>query len=191
MAGATGAGSILVSQNGSGIVMAQAGPGINMPQSVLTGLSAWKNTVYGLDLEGGSRVKVRSSFVGANAIGVGVGKSTVTSSNETAYIDLGTASDFGRNTFQSLPPGDGGVNAQNTSVGICYAILPNSSQTLSADGNYWVNAAGSAPIDCTTAAPGGLSHTIACTGGGDLGGAGVQLTGGAGKNTVLVDNCSP
>ena len=191
-AGAMGAGSILVSQNGSGIVMAQAGPGINMPQSVLTGVSAWQNTAYGLDLQGGSRVKVRSSFIGANAIGVGVRTSTSgTNSNETAYVDLGTAADFGKNTFQSLAPGDGGVSAQNTSVGICYAILPNSSQTLSANGNYWVNAAGTAPIDCTATAPGGLSHTSVCAGGGDLAGAGVQLSGGAGKNTVVVDNCSP
>ena len=136
-AGSMGAGSILASQNGSGIVMTQTGPGVNMPASGLTGVVAWKNTLYGLDLQGGSRAKLRSSFVGANAIGVSVRTSAASASNDTSYIDLGTASDFGRNTLQSLPPGDGGPNAQNTGAGVCYAILPNSSQTLSVEGNDW------------------------------------------------------
>ncbi len=189
-AGTMGAGSIIASQNGSGFVMDQAGPGVNMPASLLSGVVAWKNTLYGLDLQGGSRVKVRSSFIGANATGVSVRTSTVSASNDTSYIDLGTAADFGKNTLQSLAPTDGGPSAQNTAAGVCYAILPNSSQTLSAEGNSWVNAAGSAPIDCTGASPGQLSQTTVCTGAVDVGGAGVQLTGGAGKNTTDVNNCS-
>ncbi|MGH7271757.1 MAG: hypothetical protein ACREJ3_15100, partial [Polyangiaceae bacterium] len=189
-AGTGGVGSILASQNGSGFVMTQAGPGINMPPSLLTGVAAWKNSLDGLDLQGGSRVKVRQSFVGGNLTGVEVRTSTVTSSNDTGYIDLGTAADFGANTLQSLAPADGGVNAQNTNAGVCFQILPNSSQTLSAEGNVWVNAAGSAPIDCAGSSPGLLSRSIACAAGVDVGGSGVQLIGGAGKNTTDVNNCS-
>jgi hypothetical protein len=190
VAGAIGAGSIVASQNGSGIVMSQTGPGVNMPPSALAGVVAWKNTLYGLDLQGGSRVAVRSSLSGGNAIGVYVRTSTVTASNDTSYIDLGTAADFGKNTLQSLAPGDGGPSAQNANAGACFAILPNSSQTLSAQGNVWVDAAGTAAIDCTASSPGALTVSAVCTGGVDVGGSGVQLTGGAGKNTVDVSHCS-
>ncbi len=190
-AGAMGAGSILASQNATGLVMMQAGPGIDMPASVLTGFVAWKNTVYGLDLQGGSSVKVRSSFFGANATGVEVRTSTATASDDTAYIDLGIASSLGNNTLQSVAPSDGAASAQNTGAGLCFEILPNKSQTLSAEGNTWVNAAGTASIDCSQASPGALSETTACAAGVDFGGAGVQLVGGASINTVDVHNCTP
>lgn len=189
-AGSMGAGSIVVSQNGSGIVFTQVGPGVNMPPSTLTGVVAWKNTLYGLDLQGGSRAVLRSSFVGANAIGVSVRTSTVSSSNDTSYIDLGTAAEPGQNTLQSLASSDAGPSAQNTAAAVCYAILPNSSQTLSAEGNVWTNAIGNAAIDCSGTSPGQLSSGAVCTGAVDVAGSGVQLVGGAGKNTVDVNHCS-
>lgn len=198
-AGVLGAGSIIAAGNGStlfggGIVFTPTGPGSNMPPSMLDGIVAWNNAQYGLDLQGGSNVKVRNSYTGANGIGVSIRTSTVvgsTSGDDTSHIDLGTSLDFGRNTFQSLAPTDGGANAQNTNAGLCWNINPNKSQTLQADGNYWVNVGSTAPLDCTQQNPGPVSYTPTCNAGVDLGGSGVQLTGGTFANTAEVNNCTP
>ena len=198
-AGVLGAGSIVASSNGSalgggGIVFQPTGPGSNMPASLLSGVVAWGNPQFGLDLQGGSNVKVRNTYTGANGTGVEVRSTTVlggAGGDDTSHIDLGTTSDFGKNTFQSLAPTDGGANAQNTTAGLCWAINPNKSQTLEAQGNYWVNVGSTASLDCTQTNPGPVSYTAGCAGGVDLGGPGVQLTGGPAANTVDVNNCTP
>jgi hypothetical protein len=188
-AGTLGSGSIVASDNAAGFAMAQTGPGATMPASTLTGVVAWHNGASGLDLQCGSRLTLRASYVGANPTGVYVHSST-TSSNDTAFIDLGSPSDFGRNTLQSLAPGDGGTGAQNTGAGLCFSIQPNSSQTLLAVGNFWVDAANTTAIDCTSPTAGQLSLSTPCNGAADVAGSGVQLNGSSGKNVVDVSNCS-
>jgi hypothetical protein len=188
-AGTLGSGSIVASDNAAGFAMAQTGPGVVMPASTLRGVVAWHNSASGLDLQGGSRLLLRDSYVGANSTGVYVHSSS-TSSNDTAYIDLGSPSDFGRNTLQSPSPADGGASAQNTGAGLCFSIQPNSSQTLIAIGNFWVDGAGTSTLDCSATTAGQLSLSSACNGASDVAGAGVQLSGSSGKNIVDVSNCS-
>jgi hypothetical protein len=93
------------------------------------------------------------------------------------------SSDPGLNTFQSVAGTDGGVSAQNTSAGVSYNILPNKSQTLYAYGNYWVDQAGTASVDCA-ASTGTLSQASGCTGGVDLCGQGLV------GNTIGIANCN-
>ena len=188
MAGVNGAGSVIASSNATGALIAQDQTNGLPNACAISGFVGWANTLDGLQLQGGSVATVRSSYFGANGIGVDILHATISAAapDDTSHLDLGqnSGAQAGKNTLQSVPPSDGATSAQNTGAGVCYSILPNKSQTLYAWGNYWVDFAGTAPIDCTAANPGQLSDTPVCTGGVDVGGPGLAT------NTVHVENCT-
>jgi hypothetical protein len=84
-----------------------------------------------------------------------------TRNNDLSGFDLGTSTDFGKNTFQAVFPVPVGGASPNIGTGICLAIdAPTGTstpQTLSAEGNYF------AGKDCTTGTP-TLSRSGGCGG---------------------------
>jgi hypothetical protein len=189
-AGKLGAGSVIATGNATGFAATQTGPGAAAPQNVLHGFVAWKNTLAGLHVEGGSSVDVLNSYLGGNGIGAEIVASSTGAvwQNDTSSIKLGSnaTTGVGKNTLQSPGSTDGGPSAHNTLAGVCYGILPSKGQTLYAYGNYWADHAGTGTIDCSQAIPGALSAAAACVGGVDVAGPSVP----ANTNTIGVANCT-
>jgi hypothetical protein len=130
---ATGTGTVTANGNFQEGVAIFQGPG-PVPRNNITGLVSFGTTNgNGLLFLGGSSVKLRSSAsLGHQGSGVVIGNSaTVGGTNDISQIDLGTALDFGHNTFQA----DLGAG-NNATSGICIELAPDSG-TLLAEGNVF------------------------------------------------------
>ncbi len=181
------AGTVLTYSNvGPGVVIAGVPNGGVYPTlSTITGLVSYSNTGDGARFLGGTNVKVRGSNFFQNLVGIGVnqaGSGALPYNDDVSHIDLGTnpTTDPGANVFQSPTTG----TLFNANAGLCFTISPNKSQTLSAVGNLWATAAGTASIDCRLVSPGALSKTSTCAAGVDIGG------GGQTGNTIAIANCN-
>jgi hypothetical protein len=122
----------------AGLAIAQT-PGAGLPLNDVTGfLTVGTTTGNGIRIEGGSNVRMRSSYsLGNFGSGIVVATSVIgaTRNNALANIDLGSSADAGGssggNTFQASI----GSNA-NGGAGICLQVDGNSG-TLSAQGNMF------------------------------------------------------
>jgi hypothetical protein len=151
----SGNGTVLVTGNSvSGVAIQQTPGTAGLATNSIDGLVSWANTNYGLRLFGGSVVKVRNSVLLANT-GYGVLVSSGANSaagNNLGGLDLGTASDFGKNYLQT-PLGALGTNltgglcvSLTNCTGTCPAPL---AANLTAAGNFMVST-GNAQVDCSS-----------------------------------------
>jgi len=129
-------------------------------QSLIQGLVAWGNTRHGVQLFGGEKVKVRGSVLLNNKLnGLFVtAADTSAASNDLSGIDLGTASDPGRNYLQSSL----GSNADL--AGLCISMAASQGTlSLSAEGNIF-----SGPTDCLSSTN-TVARSTSCTNNVDIG----------------------
>jgi hypothetical protein len=136
-----------------GIFIQQTAMNAGRPLNDIDGLVAWGNGPRDARFRGGSRVKVRNSVFGSGPEGIridtGGGGATAADNNNISQIDLGTATDFGKNWIQ-MPNGSLGFHS---TAGICLVLAGlQAAQNLSAAGNH-LTAAGNpgAQLDCSTA----------------------------------------
>jgi len=158
--GVDGDGTVVTSFNANaGVWIEQSGISITPSESVLDGLVSWANKGNGLRLKGGSAVKVRNSYILANALN-GIHVDRGDGGSNVARIDLGTPSTWGANTVQASL----GSNP-NSYAGICFS-LPNSvaGATLQAAGNIF-----SGSVDCSEASPAAIDRVNHCIGYSDVG----------------------
>jgi hypothetical protein len=163
-AATTGTGTVVASGNSrSNIYFAQT-VGMAPSLSTLDGVVGWKSNGAGLEIVGGSAVKVRNSVLLDNATdGVLItGAATTPAGNSVAAIDLGVMTDFGHNILQSTVAS----THQNPGAGICVELeTGGGNQTLKAAGNVFAG-----PIDCSKGTPGGaLNKTATCANHVDVG----------------------
>ena len=121
------------------------------PLNTISGLVAWANQNYGARLFGGSKVKVRGSVFGSNAIdGILVSNgSTSAAGNDLTNVDLGTNGDPGLNWLQT-PLGSAGTNL---TAGLCVGMTPGmGALTLNARGNQFATTSVT-QADCSMASP--------------------------------------
>ena len=163
-----GSGTVVANNNAFGFFLAQDTTNGTPPLCTLTGFVAYKNFTDGIHVEGGSSIKVRNSFVGANAIGVNIiPGSRGATSFDTSNMDFGkdAASDPGKNVLQS-PAAD-----TNTTAGVCYAMQNNNNQSFNGFGNTWLISGGTLPIDCTVPDAGPIATSSSCSNAIDLAGS--------------------
>jgi hypothetical protein len=146
-------GTVVTSYNTTAGLRIDQTPGTTgLAVSSIDGLVSWGNTNYGARLFAGSKIKVRNSVFGGNAVdGVLIGNVNNTAAGlDVSAIDLGSAADPGHNWLQ-VPLG---VSGNNPTAGLCVNLGANTAGgTLRAAGNQLVT--GAAPgteIDCATAA---------------------------------------
>jgi hypothetical protein len=174
-------GTVIVSNNTiAGLRINQTVGGAGL-QSAITGLVAWANGNYGARVFGGSKVKIRSSVFGANAVdGILVSNSGGTvAGNDLSAIDLGTVASPGLNYLQT-PLGALGTNL---TAGLCVGMSGGmGALTLNAAGNFLVSTASTpAQVNCSTTAA-TVSKAATCTGHNSIGGMGA-----AGGTTVMIN----
>lgn len=177
--------TIVAKQNTIGIWFHHV-PGLGvLPTSEVKGLVAKQNVAGGVQINGGSAVRVRGSVLVANLYGINVPSGSIANyENDTSRIDLGTdtGTDAGGNTLQDKSAASGGT--PNSGAGLCFAIQPNKSQQLAARGNKFATADATGTVDCKTAAADtAIGAAATCAGGANVAGQG--RTG----NTVHLDNC--
>ncbi|HXU04945.1 MAG TPA: hypothetical protein VN903_28480, partial [Polyangia bacterium] len=140
--------------------------------STVNGFVSWQNAQNGLRLYGGDKVKIRNSVFLANVLnGVYVtGYDATAAGNDLSQLDLGSASDPGRNVLQAS------VGSMPDLAGLCVGMSPGrGALTLSARGNIFAG-----PTDCSTSTA-AVVRSAVCNGFVDLG---VVPSGGT---TVTVD----
>jgi hypothetical protein len=127
---------------------------------VLDGLVSWGNTLSGLRLAGGSKIKVRNGVFLANGLnGIYVTSYNGTAAgNDLSQVDLGTTASQGRNYLQELS----GPNRDIT--GLCVSMAGSmGTLSLNAAGNIFAG-----PTDCGSSTAMILSSTT-CSNYVDLG----------------------
>jgi hypothetical protein len=162
-------GTVIAANNTTaGLRINQTVGAANLALSTITGLVAWANNNYGARLFGGSKVKIRSSVFGANAIdGILVSNSGGTAAgNDLTAINLGAVGDPGLNYLQT-PLGALGTNL---TAGLCVGMSGGmGALTLNAAGNELVSTAG-AQVNCSTTAA-TVTKAATCTTHNSIGGA--------------------
>jgi hypothetical protein len=178
------AGTIVATGNNIGVFFQHVAGGV-LPTSEIKGLVSKSNTTSGMQLNGGSAVRVRGSTILANYYGVLVMPGSVSGfENDVSRMDLGTdtSNEAGGNALQDKTAGAGGT--PNTGAGLCVSIQPNKSQQLKAMGNRFATLAGTGVVDCKTAAANtSIGGSANCSGGANLAGQGRN------GNTISLNNC--
>jgi hypothetical protein len=154
-------------------------PGAHAPLNTIEGLLAQSNHSMGIQVLGGSSLKLRRSQTKGNVgYGMYVRVNTFTggpASNDITGIDLGTPADPGGNTFQYT---DTDTIDVNRDCGLCLNLWVDAGpQTLQAAGNVFEGA------DCADAGV-SLTRAIGCSGGYD-----VCTTNANPPNTIDLSQC--
>ena len=118
----TGAGTVVASGNSRANVYIEQTPGLAPAVSSIDGLVAWNSTNgAGLEIVGGSKVRLRNSVSLGNSNGVLItGAAATVAGNALGGIDLGTATGFGHNIMQ-----DAAAANRNAGAGLCVSLEAN------------------------------------------------------------------
>jgi hypothetical protein len=152
------------------------------PLNAVASLIASDSVGHGIVVNAGSSLKLRGSETRSSyGYGIVIETAAALESSDVTWIDLGTESDPGGNTFQFAPS-----SSINVGSGICLILQDlNAGQTLHAAGNIFGG------TDCAST-PASLNHIGTCAFGTDYGilvpssDAGIPLTT---NNTIDLSKC--
>lgn len=178
----TGSGTVVANTNAiAGLRINQTPGASGLLTNTITGLVTWQNTKDGARLLGGSKVKVRGSVFGGSNDGLLIQNSGT--SLDVSGIDLGTASDFGKNWIQT----PAGALGHNSNAGLCVNLGGTATGgPLQAAGNEMVTGSGvGSEVDCSGATSAVVTkQTNACSNGSSL------SSPTATTYTIVLSNCN-